>query len=883
MMSSQRVQSPMEDMGKALERPGLQSLAALLGSQDSPPRLDAPGFLGLGLADRVVPEKHRWRLWLLERLLPSPDEGTCPEPENMGLVGELLASLCLARPWAVWSGLPKAPPGNARLDPFPWRATLEGGLLRRSLAHFPPQGTEENEDAGGAPATATLVGPAWDAALDALAKRCRAFLDGGEMVLCLYVCGLGVVLLAQLWRLNALQQEALFATVLTGQLQGCLQECVSRLAEGRDSLPASAGAPCRQQQQQHLWAELLYGLLSYLEGLPPKEEGRPLWHWLSGTLPRSLGALLLQELPRQDTIGEAVVATGRLSGIALPSDDLLSDGSEDGWEDDRPSCSAARTPGGLSSSQQGGDADFAAAELGAGSSSEDEVPPVALSEEVYSLEELFAAPREVETCPEEAISILLPVFVRVPGGYDSLFAITARKKYKAVDIATKVAIRNDVDGLTHKEVMEKEQAQSMTCLRLALSHHRLLRTAMGQGASAEDDIFDALLSFVAAAKSQLSPWSIQTVRAFWECPFKAACRVSEVEVLAVEGSVKSALLVLRTLFEKPDLLDEEELFALVDALRQLTQAQHRHLEVAAALLDLSSASVLPALDACPAASNSRHCFLVILAAYATLQHDGRFNEGVTQALARLLLECSKGPRRGWVRFTVDGRTFAAPEFARRFLGSGYDSVRSLAAEQVALLLEGRDPASLQSLLPLLTPHLDVDPSKEDERQAGCLVFAVALASAGIALGPSVGGCAVHALVEAVRDRSVPYDMVAKALGLSPDCPGRAWGGAHVAYVVHRWLRQGRPLQNLPFQALGRASAKQFLERHWRTVLSSAVEQCSAPAVSYVSATLGQEAAFLVGECAPTVLSHVMPRLAEGGARAALAARTFLEEQLSPKG
>lgn len=79
----------------------------------------------------------------------------------------------------------------------------------------------------------------------------------------------------------------------------------------------------------------------------------------------------------------------------------------------------------------------------------------------------------------------------------------------------------------------------MTCLRLALSHHRLLRTAMGQGASAEDDIFDALLSFVAAAKSQLSPWSIQTVRAFWECPFKAACRVSEVEVLAVEGSVKS--------------------------------------------------------------------------------------------------------------------------------------------------------------------------------------------------------------------------------------------------------------------------------------------------------------------------------------------------------
>ncbi|KAG0421014.1 hypothetical protein HPB47_003081 [Ixodes persulcatus] len=190
------------------------------------------------------------------------------------------------------------------------------------------------------------------------------------MVPCLYVCGLGVVLLAQLWRLNALQQEALFATVLTGQLQGCLQECVSRLAEGRDSPPASAGAPWRQQQQ-HLWAELLYGLLSYLEGLPPKEEGRSLWRWLSGALPRSLGALLLDELPRQDTTGEAVVATGRLSGVALPSDDLLSDGSEDDWGDDRLSCSATRAPGGLSSSQQGGDADFAAVEPGAGFSSED--------------------------------------------------------------------------------------------------------------------------------------------------------------------------------------------------------------------------------------------------------------------------------------------------------------------------------------------------------------------------------------------------------------------------------------------------------------------------------------------------------------------------------
>ncbi|CAN7987996.1 unnamed protein product, partial [Ixodes hexagonus] len=885
--------------GKALERPGLQSLAALLGSQDSVPQLDAPGFVGLDVADRLVPEKHRWRLWLLERLLPSPEEGACPETDSVGLAGELLASLCLARPWAVWSGLPRAPPGNAWPNPFPWRASLENELVWRDLAHFPARGNEGTGETGTVPATATLVEPAWDAALDVLSKRCLAFLDSSELVACLYVCGLGVVLLAQLWRLKALGRTALFGGLLTGQLQGCLRECVSRLAEGQDSPPASAGTPSRlqQQHQQHLWAELGHQLLSYLESLPLKGESQPLWRWLAGALPRQLGALLLDGLPRQDTSGDTVVAAGRLSGTAPPSDDLLSDGSDDDWGDVRltPSSSAARAFGSLASSQQA-DADFASAEPSAGSSSKDgELSYSCSTSELYqhATKSAVSTPEDYLT-PWPTLEAVIIQYQFWPCKSQWQW-IAGRQFIRGQSVALMEEVEKGGKIIVSPTRLSREQAQSMSSLRLALSHHcLLLHAATGRGALTEDDTFASLLSFVTAAKSQLSPWTIQTVSIdLW---WRHACAELLVKLVLsdialgrmCQGDVfLQALLVLRTLFEKSDLLDENELFALIDALRQLMQAQHRELEVASALLDLASASILPALDACPEGSDPRNCFLVILEAYATLQHKGSCNEGVTLAFAKLLLECSKEPRRGWVCLTVDGRTFTAPEFARRFLGSCYDSVRSLAAQQVALLLEGRDPAAFQSVLALLSPHLDVDPSKADERHAGCLVFSVALASAGIALGPSVGGCAVHALVEAVRDCSVPHDMVAKVLGLSPDCSGVPWGGAHVPYVVHRWLKQKRPLQHLPFQALGCSSAKQFLERHWRQVLSCAVEQCCSPAVTYVSATLGQETAFLVAECAPTVLSHVLPYLAEeeGSSRAhasAVAAREFLEAQLSPK-
>lgn len=128
----------------------------------------------------------------------------------------------------------------------------------------------------------------------------------------------------------------------------------------------------------------------------------------------------------------------------------------------------------------------------------------------------------------------------------------------------------------------------MTALRLALSHHWILRLATGvNGArTLEENLFPKLLGFVTvAARSRLSPSTIQM-----------------------------ALLVLEMLLERSDLLDAQELFHLVDTLRQLMQARHRQLDVAAALLGLATLC-LPALTKSGLNSEPRRCFLVILEAY----------------------------------------------------------------------------------------------------------------------------------------------------------------------------------------------------------------------------------------------------------------------------
>lgn len=74
-------------------------------------------------------------------------------------------------------------------------------------------------------------------------------------------------------------------------------------------------------------------------------------------------------------------------------------------------------------------------------------------------------------------------------------------------------------------------------------------------------------------------------------------------------------------------------------------------------------------------------------------------------------------------------------------------------------------------------------------------------------------------------------------------------------------------------------------RHWKSVLSSAVERCSSAAVSFVSETLGMDAGELLLECAPVVLSHTLPFLSGPASRARDAAQAsirFLESQLTDR-
>lgn len=59
---------------------------------------------------------------------------------------------------------------------------------------------------------------------------------------------------------------------------------------------------------------------------------------------------------------------------------------------------------------------------------------------------------------------------------------------------------------------------------------------------------------------------------------------------------------------------------------------------------------------------------------------------------------------------MDGSTLRACEFGWRLLSSPYDSVRTLVAGRVDLLLEGKDTGRVLQLLPLLATHLDVQVS-----------------------------------------------------------------------------------------------------------------------------------------------------------------------------
>ncbi|XP_072145130.1 uncharacterized protein [Dermacentor andersoni] len=231
---------------------------------------------------------------------------------------------------------------------------------------------------------------------------------------------------------------------------------------------------------------------------------------------------------------------------------------------------------------------------------------------------------------------------------------------------------------------------------------------------------------------------------------------------------------------------------------------------------------------------------------------------------------STEPNSSWVRLTVDGQPVSVLQYTLRFLGSSHDSVRTLAAENVAVFLSGQHPASLQALLPLLYKHLEADVSREDEHYSGCLVFASALANAAIALGPHLGGMATTLVVQAVRDRGLPDTLAAKVLGFADTKP---WAEGHLPAVVYHWLRRGLPLAELPVTALGCPLPTQFWKCHWVRVLPAVVECCNIRAVQLVSDSVGIPARELLRQVAPSVLSRALPNSEP---------LCFLQEHLSPK-
>ncbi|KAH9382205.1 hypothetical protein HPB48_010424 [Haemaphysalis longicornis] len=234
--------------GRSMELAALHSVAALLGSAGSMPHLDVPSMalLDSGRGEEDVPEKHRWRLWLLELLVPG--EGAPPRAATLVPAGELLAALCLARPSialapAAWQPL------LAWQDPYPWRSKLDADIERRSTAQLLLGQEEAARDDGTPTATAAVMELAWNAALDTLAKQCSAFLDAED---------------------------------------GHLRECSEKLLQC--SPPPGRQTGSGGEQELPSWLGFLDALLSYVEGIP---SGHHLWAWLLDALPQELDACLI--------------------------------------------------------------------------------------------------------------------------------------------------------------------------------------------------------------------------------------------------------------------------------------------------------------------------------------------------------------------------------------------------------------------------------------------------------------------------------------------------------------------------------------------------------------------------------------------------------------
>ncbi|KAK8756671.1 hypothetical protein V5799_000627 [Amblyomma americanum] len=790
--------------GRPLEPAALHSLAVLLSRAGSLPHLDMPPALLDHAQD--VPVKHRWRLWLLELLVPGTEEGgTQPGPSTLVPAGELLAAVCLARPAAALASAEStALACTAWQDPYPWRAKLEADLERRataqpSLCHGEQVAAAHSKDSDSGRQQSVAVSPAavveiaWETALDRLSKQCSAFFESAEMLpACLYTGAMGAILLAKMCHLQAKEMEALFVSPPVKQLQSSLRDCTEKLLQELDdpSSGCSSGTSSASQQggsaeQKHpAWLGLLGVLLSYMDGGcsgAPTSSQRRLCRWLLDALPQELGACLLSFCRGPESTAHTGASLAVQPTPTVRSSQSGIDSDDDWADENMPSCSVTPSFRGSLGSTGDVDADFGF---------DTEQPPS---------------------------------------------SDTAATKY----------------SLVLPERLTREETERLASLRIGLCHFLLSRRVTGVVGSSEHT-FEMLLHLLKAAEKNLTAWNIQ-----------------------------AALLALRMLLEHVELMAEPELFSVLDALRQLMKVHYRQLDVLAALLDVAKLCV-PAVNRYTADSEVKSCFQVILQAYATLLGEGILNEAVCAAFLRLLLECSQAQGQSWLQLQVDGHSASPLDFAIRFLGSPYDSVRTLAAQSMAVFLKGGDPASLDALLPHIDKHLRAEVKSEDEHLSACLVLATALANAALALGPHLGGVATVALLQAVRDSGLPATLAAKVLGCAPGegTSRDPWSMAHLPCVVHLWLKQDLPLGELPLAALGSSSPTQFLQNHWRLVLPSAVECGDREAVKFVSDTLGRPAKQILSEVAPVVMSYVLASWDSQGV--APQSLRFLEACLSPE-
>lgn len=320
------------------ELPALQTLATLLSSayflpQDCPQKL-----LSVSRDISAIPKKHRCRISVLEWLLPAPIEdmevpmfaatqnaiskastGCNSLPvAQLHKMGEILASLCLGKTSLSLSVLSSCAKENARDQ----RRRLEEELLRQSLVRSPlsfPCDQEASHEDGSSPKV-TFLGPMWEAVVDILMSSCQAYTEKNETLSCLQRCYVGVVMLLNLWHLQAVDEDTLSCSPLYFQIKSCIGDAVKELLQCLSPAPDSSLEP----EKLYDMLALLQAIFSCVEDfLSLKDEETCMSQrsaiscWIAGVFPSEFSERLLSFVQSKDD--SAGVSQSSLNGSTSSS------------------------------------------------------------------------------------------------------------------------------------------------------------------------------------------------------------------------------------------------------------------------------------------------------------------------------------------------------------------------------------------------------------------------------------------------------------------------------------------------------------------------------------------------------------------------------------